>query len=112
MKRLDIYETAASAKTLKLFNSCTIYAPTPAEEHRATRGEGVEQQAQQHPRRGPATPGGAVEDAVVVHEPRLRREPGDPQDARHRAPARRQDGPDQQHLGMPPAPLAEERREG
>jgi hypothetical protein len=47
----------------------------------------------------------------LVGEPPLPAEPGDPRDAADRAPARRQDGPDQQHLGVPPAPLAEERRE-
>jgi len=37
--------------------------------------------------------------------------PGDPQQAGDRALPGRQDRPDQQHLGMSPAPLAEERRE-
>src|SRR3954465_13311915 len=48
--------------------------------------------------------------SMIVHEPPLLAEPGDPENAGHRAPARRQDGSDQKHLGMPPTPLEEERR--
>src|SRR5215212_5246003 len=43
-------------------------------------------------------------------EPPLPAESGDPENAGHRAPARRQDGSDQQHLGMPPTSLEKERR--
>jgi hypothetical protein len=82
-----------------------------AEEDRAVRREGAEQQPEQQARRGARVPCGAVEDAVVAHEPPLPGEDGDPQDARDGAPARRQDGADQQHLGMPPTSLSEERRE-
>ncbi len=47
----------------------------------------------------------------LVNEPPLSAEPSDPKYAGHRAPARRQDCPEQQHMGMPPTPLLEERRE-
>jgi hypothetical protein len=77
----------------------------------AARREGVQQQLQQQARGGPRAAGGAVEDAMVVGEPPLPGEPGDPQDAGHGALARRQDGADQQHLGMLPAPLEEQRGE-
>src|SRR5215208_3897298 len=40
----------------------------------------------------------------------LQAKPGNPENAGHRAPARRQDGSDQQHLGMAPTPLEKERR--
>src|ERR687893_834604 len=56
-------------------------------------------------------PGGGFGRGVVFRKPPLPAEPGDPEDAGHRAPARRQDGPDQQHLGVPPTPLAKKRRE-
>src|SRR4051794_12521302 len=82
-----------------------------APQHRPRRHEGVQQQAKQDPRRCSATSGGTVENAMVVVEPPLPTEPGDPKDAGHRAPARRQDRSDQQNLGMPPTPLLEERRE-
>src|SRR3954447_11478451 len=72
--------------------------------------EGVQQQPEQHTRCGTPAPGGTVEDAMKVHEPPLLAEPGDPENAGPRAPARRQDGSDQKHLGMPPTPLEEERR--
>src|SRR3954447_10578874 len=50
---------------------------------------------------------------MVVGEPPLPSEPGDPQEAGHRALARRQDGTDQQQLGVAPRPLLQEhRREG
>src|SRR3954463_4702622 len=50
---------------------------------------------------------------MVVGEPPLPAEPGDPQEAGHRALARRQDGTDQQQLGVAPRPLLQEhRREG
>src|SRR4051794_41955583 len=50
---------------------------------------------------------------MVVGEPPLPSEPGDPQEAGHRALARRQDGTDQQQLGAAPRPLLQEhRREG
>ena len=48
---------------------------------------------------------------MVVGEPPLVGEPGDPQQTGHRALPGRQDRPDQQHLGMPPAPLEEQGRE-
>jgi hypothetical protein len=82
-----------------------------AEDHRPLRREGVQQQAQQHAPGRPSAPGGAVQHAMVVGEPPLAAEPGDPEDAGHGASAGRQDRPDQQHLGVPPTPLAEERRE-
>ena len=82
-----------------------------AEDQRAARREGVQQQAQQHAPGCPSAPGGAVQHAMVVGEPPLAAEPGDPEDAGHGALARRQNGPDQQHLRMPPTALAEERRE-
>jgi hypothetical protein len=82
-----------------------------AQQHRPRRHEGVQQQPEQHARRRPPAPGGAVEHAVVVDEPPLPAEPADAQDAGHRALARHQDGADQQHLGVPPGVLAEERRE-
>src|SRR4051812_3082384 len=48
-----------------------------------------------------------------VGEPPLPAEPGDPQEAGHRALARRQDGTDKQQLGVAPRPLLQEhRREG
>ncbi len=59
------------------------------------QGEGVEQEAEQHVSRGPPTPGGAVEDAVVVDEPPFPSEPGDPQNAGDGALARRQDRAEQ-----------------
>jgi len=49
---------------------------------------------------------------MVVHEPPLARKAGDPQDARHRALAWRQDRAGQQHLGMTPTALKEQGREG
>ncbi len=42
---------------------------------------------------------------MVVHEVPFPREPYDAQQARHRALARRQNGPDQQHLGATSNPL-------
>src|SRR5215213_1225004 len=50
---------------------------------------------------------------MVVGEPPFPAEPGDPQEAGHSAPAGREDGADQQQLGMAPYPLLHEhRREG
>jgi hypothetical protein len=82
-----------------------------AEDDGPPRREGVQQQPEQHARRRTPAPCGAVQHAMVVHEPPLAAEPGDPEDAGHGALARYQDGPDQQHLGVPPTPFAEERRE-
>ena len=49
---------------------------------------------------------------MIVGEMPVARMAGDPQRARHRALSRGQDGADQQHLGMQPRALDEERREG
>jgi len=68
--------------------------------------------SEQQARGGPQAPGDAVEHAVVVHESPLLRQARDAQDARHHALARRQDGASQQHLGMAPTALKEQRREG
>jgi hypothetical protein len=81
-----------------------------AQHHRPGRGEGVQQQAEQDVRRRPAAPDRAVEHAVIVDEATLPAQPHDPQQARHRAPAGRQDGADQQFLGVPPRPLLHEHR--
>ena len=78
------------------------------EEYRTCRHEAVQQQAKQHLRRRSPAPGSAVQHAMVVDEPPLPAEPGNPKNAAHRAPARRQNGSDQQHLGVPPAPLKKE----
>jgi hypothetical protein len=81
-----------------------------AEDHRAARREGVQQQPQHHTPGRPSAPGGAVQHAMVVGEPPFAAESSDPEDAGHGALARRQDRPDQQHLGVSPAPLEEQRR--
>jgi len=47
----------------------------------------MEQYIEIDPRRCPPTPGSTVENAVIVGEPPLPAEPGDPEDAAHRAPA-------------------------
>ncbi len=80
--------------------------------HGTVRRKGGDQQAEQDAGAGARAPDGAAEDAMVVHEAALARAAGDPQQARHRAPPRRQDGTDQQHLCMAPGALAEQRREG
>jgi hypothetical protein len=82
-----------------------------AQQHRPGRQEGVQQKSEQDPGCRSSAPGGAVQHAVVVHKPPLPAEPADPQNAGHRTLAGRQDRPDQQHLGMPPTPLEEQRRE-
>jgi len=82
-----------------------------AQQHRSRRHEGVQQQPKQHPGCRPAAPGGAVQHAVVVDEPPLPAEPADAQNAGHRALPWHQVGADQEHLGVPPTPLLEERRE-
>jgi site-specific DNA recombinase len=82
-----------------------------AEEDRAARREGIEQQPEEDARRRLPAPGGAVEHPVIADEPPFAREAADPQDGGHGARPGRQDGADQQHLGVPPTPLAEERRE-
>jgi len=68
-----------------------------------------DQQPEQDARRGPWAPGRAAEHAMVVHEPPLTRKAGDAQDARHCALAWRQDGTGQQHLGVLPTALKEQR---
>jgi hypothetical protein len=49
---------------------------------------------------------------VEVHEPPFLRAAHNPQQARYRAPTRCQDRANQQHLGVAPGALDEERREG
>jgi hypothetical protein len=83
------------------------------EHDRAARGKGGDQQAEQQAGRQTGLPDGAVEDAMVVGEPPLPAEAGDPQQAGHGALAGGEHGADQQHLGMPPGSLLQEhRREG
>jgi hypothetical protein len=82
-----------------------------ADHNRPFGREGVEQQPEQHPRRRPPAPGGAVQHPVVVGEAPLAAEPADPQHARHRARPGRQHGAQQQRLGVAPTPLPEEWRE-
>jgi hypothetical protein len=84
-----------------------------AEHHRSGWCKGIEQQAEQDAGGCPRAPDHAVEHAMVVGEPPFPAEPGDPQGAGHGAPAGREDGADQQQLGMAPYPLLHEhRREG
>ena len=80
---------------------------------RGPRGTKVSTRSlEQDARAGPRTPRRAAEHAVVVHEVALPRKAHDPQHARHRAPARRQQRADQEHLGVAPGAVDEERREG
>jgi hypothetical protein len=81
-----------------------------AQHHRPGRSEDADQQAQQQAGGVAGGPGGAVEHPVVVGETPLPREPDDTQQARHRALAGGQDGAEQQHFGVAPSPVAEERR--
>jgi hypothetical protein len=83
----------------------TLDRVVQAEHHRPDRGEGVQQQAEQDMRCCPAAPDCTVEHAVIVDKATLSAQPHDPQQARHRAPAGRQDGTDQQRLGVLPRPL-------
>jgi hypothetical protein len=95
-----------------MWAAATLDRVVDAEQHRAARDESGEQQAQQQAR-GPAlAPARAIENAMVVDEPALAAQPSDPQQAGHGALARRKDRPDQQHLGVPPATVAEERGKG
>jgi hypothetical protein len=72
----------------------TLDRVVDAQHHRSGRREGVEQQAEQDAGGGPRAPGHAVEHPVVVGEPPLPAEPGDPQQAGHGALAGREDGAD------------------
>jgi hypothetical protein len=84
-----------------------------AQHHWPGGREGVDQQAEQDAGGRPGAPGRAVEHAMVVGEPPLPAEPGDPQQACHRALAGGEDGAGQQQLGATPGPLLpEHRREG
>ena len=80
--------------------------------NRPAWGKSGDQQAEQDARRGPRAPGRAAQHAVMVHEPPLARQARDAQDARHRALAGHQDGTGQQHGGVAPTALKEQRREG
>src|SRR5207342_1261514 len=68
------------------------------EHDRAPRGKGGDQQAEQQAGCGTRVPDGTVEDAMVVGEPPLAAEAGDPQQAGHGALAGGKNGADQQQL--------------
>src|SRR3954453_21156560 len=95
---------------LDVFAAPALDGVAEAKDDRPLWHEGVQQQPEQHTRCGTPAPGGAVEDAMIVHEPPLPAEPGHAENAGHRALARCQNGSDQQHLGMAPTPLEEQRR--
>lgn len=80
-----------------------------AQQHRAGRHEGVQQKPKQDPGSRPSALGGAVQYAVVVDDLPLLVELGETQNAGHRAAARCQDGPDQQHFSISTTPLLKER---
>ena len=81
--------------------------------HGAARREGGDQEAEQQAGRRAGVPGGPVEHPMVVGEPPLPAEARDPQEAGHGALAGREDGADQQQLGVAPGPLLHEHgREG
>jgi hypothetical protein len=80
------------------------------EHDRAARGKGGDQQAKQQAGRQTGLPDGAVEDAMVVGEPPLAAEAGDPQQAGHGALAGGENGANQQQLGMAPGSLLQEHR--
>ncbi len=83
-----------------------------ADDHRAARRKRPHQMAEQEAAPLPCAPWRPAQNAVEVGEVPVAGVAGDPQHARHRAPPRSQDGADQQHLGMQPGALDEERREG
>src|SRR4051794_2007082 len=95
---------------LDVFAAPALDGVVEAKDDRPLWHEGVQQQPEQHTRCGTPAPGGAGEDAMIVHEPPLPTEPDHAENAGHRALARRQNGSDQQHLGMAPTPLEEQRR--
>jgi hypothetical protein len=91
--------------------------PTPfdrvveGQHHGPVRREGVDEQPEQDPASGARAPRRAAEHAVEVDEAALARAAGDPQRARHGAPPRGQHRADQQHPGVPPGAMDEQRRE-
>jgi len=79
--------------------------------HGTVRGKGVEKKPEQDAAASPRVPYGAAEDAVIVHEVALARATSDPQKACHGAPARGQNGADQQGPSVPPGAVDEQGRE-
>ena len=90
--------------------AATLDRVVDAQQHRAARGEGGDQEAEQQAGRRTGVPGGAVEHPMVVGEPPLPAEARDPQEAGHGALARGENGADQQQLGMAPCSLLPEHR--
>jgi hypothetical protein len=76
-----------------------------------TRDKGGDQQPKQQAGRRAEVPDRTVEDTMVVGEPPLTAEAGDPQQAGHGALAGGENGADQQQLGMAPGPLLQEHRD-
>jgi hypothetical protein len=75
------------------------------------RRKGCDEQPEEDLGSGARAPCSAAEHAVVVDEAALARAAGDPQQARHGAPARSQDRADEEHAGVPPGAVDEQRRE-
>ena len=89
----------------------TLDRVVEAEQHGTVRRERLDQQLQQQPRGQKRAPGRSVQHPVVVHEVPLTHQPADPQQAGHCARPRSENGANQQHLGMAPAPMVKQRCE-
>src|SRR4051794_34968386 len=91
--------------------SATLDCVVEAEHHGTVQRESLDQQPQQQPGGQPWAPRRSVQHPVVVHEVPLTPQPADPQQAGYRARPRSENGANQQHLGMAPAPMVKQRCE-
>jgi CubicO group peptidase (beta-lactamase class C family) len=92
-------------------NAAEYPAGFDADHQWAGGGERTHEQQEQETTGGARRPHGAAEHAVVAAEAALAREAQDTQHARDGPYAGREDGAEEKGAGMPPGPLAEERRE-
>ncbi len=94
------------------------WPPTPldrvvqSDDNRAARRKRPHQVAEQNAAALPCAPRRPAQHAMEVGEVPVAGVAGDSQHASHRAPPRRQDGANKQHLGIQPGTLDEERGEG
>src|SRR3954447_9959131 len=106
------HRIAVDAPGLDALAAAALNRVIQAKDHRTGWNEGVNQQAQQQPGRLASTPASPAEHAMIVDKVAFAAEAGDAQEAGHGALARRQNSPDEQHLGMAPGAVAKQRRKG
>lgn len=105
------HRIAAGAAGVDALTPAPLARVVQVDDHRAARREGPHQMCEQDAGCAPGGPRCRAQHALIMGEAPCTRVHGAPHHAGHRAPARGQNGADQQRLSVQPGALAEERRE-